>query len=123
MKRFSKIICLLLCLLTVFSLTCCMTEEEKEKFEADNLARAENIAENHFSDDFKYDFHFYGGAAEGAPNIYIYVYTDGYTINCIQIPGEEKAPDPYVYYDCELHQYSGGAWDLLHYEDSERAVE
>ncbi len=123
MKNSFKIICLLITLLTVLSLTCCMTDEEREKFEADNLTRAENIAKNHFSDDFKYDFHFYGGAAEGAPDVYLYVYTDGSTVNCIQIPGNEKAPDPYVYYDCQLHQYSSGAWALLDYEDSERAVE
>ena len=101
----------------------CKTPEERSEIEADNLAWAERLADKYFDDAFEYDFHSYGGSGEGDPAVYYYVYTDGTTKNCISIPAKENAPDPYIYYDCTLHQYSSGYWSFEGSKDSERVEE
>ena len=118
-----KILCTLFA--TVMMIVCggCETPEERSAVEADNLAWAERLADKYFDDDFEYDFHFYGGGGEGDAAVYIYVFTDGRTKNCVSIPAKEDAPDPYVYYDCTLHQYSSGRWSFEGSEDSEPAEE
>lgn len=121
MAEFKRILCAVLGAGILVSLSACTTPEEQEKIDAENKEKAIEIAEEYFGDDFEYDFDFYGGGGEGDAAIDIYVFTDGDTFNCVSLPAKENAPDPRVYYDCELHQYSSGIWSLQDWEDSEKA--
>lgn len=108
---------MLLCFCTLLSLIACKTPEEQEKIDEENMERAQEIAEEYFDETFVYDFDFYNGGGEFDVNQYMYVYTDGETINCVAIPAKENGAGPYAYYDCTLHQYSSGRWSLESYED------
>lgn len=123
MKRFQKVLVIVLCVGMILSLTACVTPEEREKIEAENMERAQEIAAEYFDETFVYDFDFYEGGGEFDVNLYMYVYTDGETINCVGIPKKENGAGPYVYYDCTLHQYSSGYWSLRTYEDCKSVEE
>ena len=120
MKQFKKVLCTVLSAAMMVSFGSCRSPEEQEKIDAENKEKAIRIAEKYFGEDFKYDFDFYGGGGEGDPAIDIYVFTDGKTINCVSLPAKENAPDPRVYYDCVMHEYSNGHWSMQEYEESER---
>ncbi|MBR5798953.1 MAG: hypothetical protein IKY23_02725 [Lachnospiraceae bacterium] len=120
MKRLFMILMSVLVLLTCSG---CMTVEEREAYEAANMERALSIAENYFDEEFQYDFYFYGGGGEGDIPQFIYVFTDGETLNCVGVPARENVAGPFVYYNCELHQYSEKYWALEDCASSERAEE
>lgn len=120
MKSLRRILCSALSVVMLFSLSACTTPEEKEKQEADDKDKAVEIAEKYFDDTFEYDFDFYGGGG-GEAAMDIYVFTDGETYNCVALPTEEDAPDARVYYDCYLHQFDSGRWQLQEWESSELA--
>jgi len=117
-KNFRKTICTLFNVMVLLLLNGCTTPKEQAKIEADNKMMAEKIAEEYFGEDFRYDFEFYGGGGEGDTALYIYVFTDGDTINCVGIPTREDVAGPFVHYGCTLHQYDSGKWDILAMEDS-----
>lgn len=119
--QFKIILCAVLSAGMLVSLSACTPPEEQEKTDADNdnKDKAIEIAEKYFDDDFEYDFDFYGGGGEGDAAMDIYVFTDGKTFNCVSIPTKENAPDSRVYYDCYLHQFESGRWQLQEWEDSE----
>ncbi|MBP3325080.1 MAG: hypothetical protein J6L77_01500 [Coprococcus sp.] len=119
-KNFRKIICMFFSVMVLVLLNGCTTPEEQAKIDADNKMRAEKIAEEYFDEDFQYDFDFYGGGGEGDLSAYIYVFTDGNTINCVAIPATEDDAGPFVYYDCTLHQYDSGRWSILKIKDSDK---
>lgn len=119
MNRFKIMLCTAISAVMLASLGGCKSEKEQSRIDTENKEKSIEIAEEYFGDEFKYDFDFYGGAGEGNPAVDIYVFTDGDTFNCVSLPAKKNAPDPRVYYNCELHQYSGGTWELLGYEDSE----
>lgn len=119
-KNFRKTICALFSVMVLLLLNGCTTPKEQAKIDADNKMRAEEIAEEYFDEDFQYDFDFYGGGGEGDLPVYIYVFTDGNTINCVAIPAREDDAGPFVYYDCTLHQYDSGGWSILKVKDSDR---
>ncbi len=120
MKKFSTIMCTVLSAGLLISLGSCKSQKEKDKIDADNKETAIKIAEEYFGKDFDYDFDFYGGGGEGDASADIYVFTDGKTFNCVSIPTKENAPDSRVYYDCDLHQFESGRWQLQDWENSEK---
>lgn len=119
-KNFRKTICTLFCVMMPLLLNGCTTPKEQAKIDADNMKKAEKIAEEYFDEDFQYDFDFYGGGGEGDTSLYIYVFTDGDTFNCVGIPSREDVAGPFVFYGCTLHEYDSGGWDILTSEDSKR---
>ncbi|MBR3760317.1 MAG: hypothetical protein IKK47_04930 [Ruminococcus sp.] len=120
MKRFSNILFAVLSAGLLISLSSCKSQEEKKKNDADNKKKAIGIAEEYFGESYKYDFDFYGGGGEGDASADIYVFTDGKTFNCVSVPTKENAPDSRVYYDCDLHQFESGRWQLQDWENSEK---
>ena len=115
MKKLIRIL-ILFCILMLF-LVGCDTAEEREQKESSNKIKADYVAKQYFEDDFEFDFSFYDGGGEFENSFYMYVYTDGVTINCIGITDNENGPGPYVYYDCILHQYSNGKYSLETWKD------
>ena len=107
----------------IISFSACTTPEEQEKTDTDNKEKAIEIAEEYFDNGFKYDFDFYGGGGEGDAAMDIYVFTDGNTYNCVALPAKENAPDSRVYYDCYLHQFESGRWQLQEWDNSEAVEE
>ncbi len=120
MRSFKRILCSVLSVGILVSLSACTTPEEKEKADAENKDKAIEIAKEYFDDTFEYDFDFYGGGG-GEAAMDIYVFTDGETYNCVSLPAKEDAPDARVYYDCYLHQFESGRWQLQEWENSEPA--
>ncbi len=120
MKKYSSLIITILNAVMLISLASCKSPKEQEKTDAENKKQAIKIAEEYFGKNFDYDFDFYGGGGEGDASADIYVFTDGKTFNCVSIPTKENAPDSRVYYDCDLHQFESGRWQLQDWENSEK---
>jgi len=121
MKLIKMILSAIMMTTMVLSFSGCMTAEEQAEMDAINRELADKIAEKYFSDDFEYAFDFYNGG-DGGPAMDMYIYTDGKTYNGITVPVKENAPSPYIYYDCELHQFENGGWMVMHWEDAEKPV-
>lgn len=117
MTSFKKLTSAILVLVMLFILAGCTSPAEQEKIDADNKKIATELAEKYFGKEYKYDFDFYGGGAEGSAKVDIYVFKNGDKINCIAMPAKENAPGPNAYFDCTLHQYQNGNWSLEDYED------
>lgn len=120
MDGIKKIAVVLLCLSLLVAVTACKTSEEQARIDAENLQWAEEIAQEYFEEGFEYDFHFYGGGGEGDTSLYMYVFKNGDTINCVAVPARENVAGPFVYYDCTLYEFSSGGWFIQSFEDTER---
>lgn len=120
--QFKKILCAVLSAGMLAVLSGCSAAVEQEKTDVDSKDMAIEIAEKYFDKSFEYDFDFYGGGGEGDAAMDIYVFTDGSIFNCVSIPVRENAPDPRVYYNCYLHQFQSGRWQLQEWENNEKAV-
>lgn len=95
----------------------CVSFDEKE-VEEENLETVLSIADEYFDDSFEYDYVFYHNAGEFGVKQYIFVFTDGETINCIGLPALEDSDGINVYYDCAFYERDSEMVWFGEYEDN-----